>query len=93
MSDGVRAPTIEGLLVAAVGMVGHELGLCCALPHPFTRGVVSSVVVTMGRECYRVGLRSTGYDVGCGAPQFAVVTAEAAPLGFFFGLNPWLVRG
>ncbi len=33
-----KALTIEGLPVAAVGLVGDELHLCCAVPQPFTRG-------------------------------------------------------
>ena len=109
--DNMRALTIEGLTVTVAGMVRDELRLCCAVPRAFMRGAVSSVVMTMGAECYRAGQLCAGkrtrtcerarrrvecyrvgqlcaeYDAGCRVAQFAVVTAEAAPLGFFFGLN------
>ena len=39
------APSIEGLTVAAVGLVGDALRLCCTVPRPYTRGERGQVVV------------------------------------------------
>ena len=63
-----RAPAlmIEGLTVAAVGGVGSELGLCCAVPRAFTWGGVFSVVVMTEVEIRRVCLVCRGYELGAG---------------------------
>ena len=52
----VRALTVEGLTMAAIGLIGRDLRFCCAVPRPFARRAVASVVVTLSSGFFDGGL-------------------------------------
>jgi hypothetical protein len=58
-----RALTFEGLTMAALGMAGRELRLCCAV---LCACAPAGVGVTWGDQCYRVGCVALAMRHGVG---------------------------
>src|SRR3954466_2602876 len=67
-----RALTFEGLRVAAVGLVGDELRLCCTVPRAYARGNRGGLWYLMGSACYGVRVCCTGSAPNCGVAEFSV---------------------